>query len=450
MEYKTRSYFPKIKGGDRMLKKKSLQSTQRIFYLAVMVSTFLFLPAVKAGSSCYDCGCFMYERPGSVGHWPFIYYREGKCLMPGGYVDHGNCYCIPPSSRNYLPDYYYPYDSGTTYFWTDSVWYTNLYSDAQGWSGKSFAYTAEFRIPSWGSFTGWYSTLPNAQSYLHEVAHWACEDTWEFEIWTPTPEQIQTYTVYYADVYVDLGGNAVSEYMVNEGEIKDDRWPWSWLHPGGVPLDWYKLYIGSHWAAKGINVYGDPEEVAWMLEIKEFPGGGIVVRKFSSTERVTIRVESNIESEEDLIAYVNSRTQAMLELIDTVDPFEYIPVTITFKTLLKPINYITLSKAFGIKVLEYSFVCEKGLGGRLLGETEQLYDWNFEKIIEEARDDKVIGIIAIKGLLQAGKISPLQRNPRVLLIDPKEDLDVQELVEKYEPEASQVTVEYPAHIWTED
>lgn len=371
--------------------------------------------------------------------------------MPSGYEDHGYSYCTPPSSRNYLPDYYYAYDSGTTYFWTDSVLYENLYSAAQGWSGgKSFAYTAEFRIPSWGSFTGWYSTLPDAQSRLHEVAHWACEDTWEFEIWTHVPEQIQTYVTYYADVYVDLGGNAVSEYMVNEGEIKDDRWPWSWLHPGGVPLDWFKLYIGSHWVAKGINVYGDPEEVAWTLEINEFSGGGIVVRKFSSTERVTVRVESNIESEEDLIAYVNSRTQAMLKLIDNVDPLERIPVTITFKVPLKPIHYVVLSKVFGIEVLEYSFVCEEGRGGRILGETGQLYDWNLERIVEDARDDKVVGIIALKGLLQASKIAILQRNPRVLLIDPKKDLNVQELVEKYEPEASQITIEYPSHIWTED
>lgn len=153
----------------------------------------------------YDCGCFHYDRC-QVHIWPCInlYPTQYKCLTSSGWVDHGYCYCGPPNSRKYVPDYLYWY-LGDTYFLTDLKYTVNLYAAAQSWSGRDFCYTVEYNMPrDHGNVTGWYSNLLNVAWNPPTEESWAGVPTWEWDAHTFTPEQIKTGTIYWVDSYFSM------------------------------------------------------------------------------------------------------------------------------------------------------------------------------------------------------------------------------------------------------
>jgi hypothetical protein len=202
----------------------------------------------------YDCGCFMRETTGHVGHLIWTYYRRGACLMvPGGYVDHedyGECGCGPTASRNYAPDYWYPY-WGSNYLLSDIKWNINQYSGAQSITGHSYCYVSEFRIATaYGDIDHFYSTLPNWKSYIGEVGPWGGQTTREAEIYTQTPEQIVAGKIYWADAYFKMKTGVPKDCAAYEYELKIDHRSdcidLTTLHLGGYPLDWWEGILGAH------------------------------------------------------------------------------------------------------------------------------------------------------------------------------------------------------------
>ena len=408
----------------------------------------------KSGTSktwllTYDHGCFMWERPGTVGYWPWQYVRKGSCLMiPGGYEDpegYGECGCGPVISRNYAPDYWYPY-WGSYYLLSDIEWYINQYSDAQSITGHSYCYVSEFRIATdYGDITDFYSTLPNAEFYIGEKGTWGGVMTREGEIYTRTPEQIAAGTIYWADAYFAMTTGTPKECTAYEYEMKIDDWPYYLMHPGGYPLDWWKRY----WAPiYSIERPHDCEEPPDILSITEFPGGFVVALN-ASDNTIVIRTTSGIESKNGLDTYIDSRSDALDDLIERSEPEMYIPVTITFNEPLSPSAYISFCKRYKLESAYYRFISKHGSGISTVRNPEQPFRWDFARNLEKERGDKIIGVTAVYGLIKVESAETLRSNTVVLLVDPKEDLIVQEYISLYTGLGEEILVEYPDDIWVE-
>jgi hypothetical protein len=371
-------------------------------------------------------------------------------MVPGGYEDHedpdyyGECGCGPPNSRNYAPDYWYPY-WGSNYFWSDIKWYANQYSQAQGITGHSYCYVTEFRIATaYGAYDHFYSTLPNAEFYIGETETWGGVTTKAGEIYTRTPEQIAAGTIYYADAYFKMTAGVPKDSAAYEYEMKIDDWPYYWIHPGGYPLDWWKVYWAPIYA---IERPQDCEEPFDWLSITEFPDGAIVVEEASGT--IIIRTMSAIESEDSLREYIDSRFNALEILIERSSSEGYIPATITFTTPLPPATYIEFCKKHGLKPACYRFVSKHGSGISAVRDPEQPFRWDFATNLWSGRKDVILGVTAVYGLIKVESVNALKSEPAILLVDPKEDLIVQEYIKYYKDLGKEVVVQYPDDLWVE-
>ena len=403
----------------------------------------------------YDCGCFMWERPGYVGHWPYDYTRKGACLMiPGGYVDHedyGECGCGPPNSRNYAPDYWYPY-WGSYYFLSDIKWDINQYSDAQSITGHSYCYVSEFRIAEdYGSFDQLYSTLPNAKYYIHpDKDQYGPLDiwTWEGEVYTRTPEQIVAGRIYWADAHLKMTTGVPKDCMAYEYEMKIDHRSdcrYLTIHPGGYPLDWWKVYSASMFAIERPIDCPSPIDI---LSVDEFPSGARVLENVLGNT-ILIRTVSLAGSKDSLVAYINSRTDALDDVIKESNPNAYIPVTMTFNAPFSPLTYAAFCKSHKLEPVYYRFVSTLGSGISVVTNPEKPFRWDLAKDLWEKRKDVILGVTAVYGLVKVKSINALKSNPRVLLTDPKEDLVVQEYIDFYSQYGEEIAVEYPDDIWVE-
>lgn len=408
----------------------------------------------KSGTSktwllAYDHGCFMWERPGTVGPWPWQYVRKGSCLMiPDGYEDpegYGECGCGPVISRNYAPDYWKPYWS-PNYLLSDIEWYINQYSDAQSITGHSYCYVSEFRIATdYGDFRDLYSTLPNAKFHIGEKETWGGVMTREGEIYTRTPEQIAAGTIYLVDALFTMTTGTPEECTAYEYEMKIDDWPYCQIHPGGYPLDWWKQY----WAPiYSIERPHDCEEPPDILSIREFPGGFVVVVN-ASDNTVVIRTASGIDTVDSLVTYINSRTDALSELIKQSEPEAYIPVTMTFNEPFSPSSYISFCKQYKLEPEYYRFVSERGSGISTVKNSKQPFRWDFARTLKEQRGDEIIGVTAVYGLIKVESAETLKSDSTILLMDPKEDLIVREYISFYSECREEILVEYPDDVCVE-
>lgn len=402
--------------------------------------------AQKTWFFTYDCGCFEYER---LGPWPYV--PQKKCLTSSGYVDHGYCYCGPPNSRNFAPDYLYWY-LGDTYFWTDLKFNENLYSAAQGWSGKDFCYTIEYNMPrANGTVTSWWSNIPNVAWNAPTAESWAGVPTWEWDAHTFTPQNITAGQIYYCDSYLSMNPGATPGWAIGqESELYDDGWCFlCWRpEPNGVQLDYWKQYLGAFWIdRKGLSRTGCEPERAF-LEILRFSGGSISVAEVSASPSVIkIRIMPDVRSWEGITTYISSRIDAARTLVESLDSSQLIPVTVTFNTPVSPSEYMRLVKELGIEVSTYNLVGNEGAGGSIVQSKQRPYNWEFEARLKTSRGVKVEGVTGFSGSIPAGNIKTLQSDNRVILVDPREDLTVLQLKQKYADQGYPVQVYNPLDLW---
>lgn len=189
-------------------------------------------------------------------------------------------------------------------------------------------------------------------------------------------------------------------------------------------------------------ISSDGDESGWVIDQEvervEFPSGAIVVYKRQQDPRsaryIIIKVFPNIRSESDLWAYVESRTKAMNELLDFINPDESLQLTLTFNTPLEPVDFQNLCRDYLEKPNLYAILLRNGTSGTLGVAVCGLppLDANFVKDFAYLKKGyTLVGVIASEGLLKAGMVKTLQSDSRVLLVDPAEDLTTRGLVEKH-------------------
>ena len=387
---------------------------------------------------------FYYDRAGI----PILYPPTYQCLTSSGFVNYGECHTGPTASRDFVPDYFQWEWTNNDYFGTDFKWTENLYSDAQSWSGKDFCFTFEYNIPRVsGTVTSWYSNLPNVEWNSPTEESWGGADTWELDAHTFTPQDIQANTMYYSDIWMTMeNGYSIADVIGQESELYDDGFPWGGMfEPNGAQRDWFKQYLGSFWINQGVVRFGcgPPKE---LLEQVTFPGGAFSVTSPQNSTSTQIRNLPIIYTYEDLSAYITSRIAATEKLIANGSRSQYIPVTVSFKTPVSPDEYVDMVKKAGIKINGYSVLGNDGYGGSMAPSEQMPYDETFESALNK-RGVEVIGVTGFTGSIPASAITSLQNDSRILLIDPWEDLKVQQLKQKYGDEGYSVNVIPPIDLW---
>jgi len=169
-----------------------------------------------------------------------------------------------------------------------------------------------------------------------------------------------------------------------------------------------------------------------------FRGGTIVVRKiqYSPVEKgyVSIRVEPSITSEENLSAYIESRTNALNKLLNSVSSDSVIQANVILKIPMKPEDFIGLYETSLIKFSDYATVLTHKTTGVKTVEffCHQTSGTEFTKDLMPINESfKLEGVIGAEAIIKAEEARLLQSDSRVLLIDPFGDPVVQEIADKY-------------------
>jgi hypothetical protein len=149
------------------------------------------------------------------------------------------------------------------------------------------------------------------------------------------------------------------------------------------------------------------------------------------------------------MGYINSRSDALTELMEQTEAEAYIPVTITLNEPLSPQRYINFCKRYNLEPAYYRFLSDLGGGISTVTDPRWPFRWDFAKQLWELRKDVIIGVTAVYGLIKVESAKTLNSNPIVLLVDPKEDLTVQEYIALYSGLVEEILVEYPDDIWVE-
>lgn len=190
--------------------------------------------------------------------------------------------------------------------------------------------------------------------------------------------------------------------------------------------------------------------VTEVVERVLFPGGAIVVYKNPIYESpkwyISIKVHNYITCEDDLLAYVNSRKNALDELLGLISVDESLQVTVTFKEALEPIDFRNLYRqTLGDGPYHWAIVVENEKSKEL--ETIVLNAPNpdyFDEYFPYPKAGlKFVSVIAFETLLVADVAETLKQDPRILLVDPQECLTVSGLVRKYTLKGFEVTVNRP-------
>lgn len=171
-----------------------------------------------------------------------------------------------------------------------------------------------------------------------------------------------------------------------------------------------------------------------------FPGGYIVVREIRQTPSdkgyISLRIEANLTSEENLAAYVESRTNALNAILDSVATNSTIEAVITLKDPISPEDFASLCKTSLEKLGEYAIILTNEMTNKKSTEVlwfprpqEAGFIQNLTSINEGSRLE---GIIAFECYIKAEAARSLQSDPKVLLIDPLEDQNMLEIKKGYE------------------
>jgi len=207
------------------------------------------------------------------------------------------------------------------------------------------------------------------------------------------------------------------------------------------------------------------DESGWVIDQEiervQFPGGFMVVyrRRWDphSESHIVVKTYPNIKSESDLRAYVESRRNAMEELLNSVSPNETLTVTLTFNTPLEPTYFQDLCVDYLDKPNLYAILLRNetsGTVGATISGPHPL-EASFVKDFTYLRADyNLLGVIASEALLRAGMVKTMQSDSRVLLVDPAEDLTTQKLVEKHLSSGLHASgyveeILFPSKIWSQ-
>jgi len=186
------------------------------------------------------------------------------------------------------------------------------------------------------------------------------------------------------------------------------------------------------------------------LERISFPGGDIVVRKIqynpSMKAYISVHIETHISSEDELLAYVNSRASALNELLNSISPDEKIYVTVTFKDTLEQMDFIDLWRDYLEKPLDYAIIVKNETSGELgmlvLGMPSH-DEPNFIEYFTNPKGFKLVSVIAFQALVKVDIAKTFKQDSRILLVDPQECLTIHGLVKKYNILGFDVIVEMP-------
>lgn len=172
----------------------------------------------------------------------------------------------------------------------------------------------------------------------------------------------------------------------------------------------------------GWQVYREVERIS-------FPGGDIVVHEIRQTPSdkgyISLSIEANITSEENLATYVESRTNALNALLETATTTSTIEAIITFKDPINPEDFASLCETSVEKLGEYAIILTDETTNTK--STEVLWfprpqEAGFIQNITSIKEGyRLKGIIAFECYIKAEAARSLQSDPKVLLIDPLED-----------------------------
>ena len=190
-----------------------------------------------------------------------------------------------------------------------------------------------------------------------------------------------------------------------------------------------------------------------------FPGGAIIVHENSQSPTdkayITISIQANIFSEENLAAYVESRTNALNNLLETVSDNTTIEAIITFKEPVSPQNFAVLCENSIEKPGEYAIT----LINENTSTTSPAVLWfprpqetNFpENLTHTLEGAKLEGIIAFECYIKSAAAKSLLSDPKILLIDPFEDPQVTSIKKDYELKGFDVQVSraFFGEMWTQ-
>jgi hypothetical protein len=201
-------------------------------------------------------------------------------------------------------------------------------------------------------------------------------------------------------------------------------------------------------------LFSNFDESGWgprEIERVSFLGGEIVVRemRYNPWEKgyISIHIEAHITSKENLTAYINSRTNALHALLETIAADSLIEAFITFKNPIKPEDLTTLYETSLVKLGEYAVIVTDEKAGTKCACVlwfPRPQDSDFIQNLTSFREGYILeGIIAIECYIKAETVRILQSDSKILLIDPVEDPIISEIKEKYESMGFRVQVERP-------
>jgi len=198
-------------------------------------------------------------------------------------------------------------------------------------------------------------------------------------------------------------------------------------------------------------LYNESDGWSYSREVDRvsFPGGAIVVRQNSQSSSdkgyITISVEANLDSEENLNAFVKSRTSALNSLLDSVAPNTAIETIITFIDPISPEDFVSIVQNSIEKPGEYAIV----LTNETTGTSSSEIPWSTrpqeagfaQNLTSTFEGFKLEGIIAFECYIRADAARNLLSNPKVLLIDPFEDPQILGIKQSYESRGFYVQTE---------
>ena len=187
------------------------------------------------------------------------------------------------------------------------------------------------------------------------------------------------------------------------------------------------------------------------VERISFPGGAIIVRENrqspSDKGYISISIEANITSNENLVDYIDSRTNALNVVLDNVNTNSTIEAVITFKDPTSLEDFASLCQTSIEKLGEYAIILKDEATS--MKSTEVLWFPRpqeacfIQNLTSIDKGFKLEGIMAFECYIKAETARSLQSNPKVLLIDPLEDPQMVEVKNLYESKGFYVQLERP-------
>mgnify|MGYP001112626446 CR=1 FL=1 len=191
------------------------------------------------------------------------------------------------------------------------------------------------------------------------------------------------------------------------------------------------------------------------LERISFPGGNIVVLwvRYNPWEKgyISIYTEVHITSENDLLTYVNSRTIALNQLLDSIGQNENIFVTVTFSEPLAQMDFVNLWRNYLEKPLDSAIIVENetsGEQGTLVLGMPSHDEPRFMEYFTNPKGFKLVSVVAFKALVKANVAKTFEQDSRILLVDPQACLTIRWLINKYSLWGFEVTAQMPPFLHT--